>query len=195
MYFNAYFKEMKIGAQREAQQSWSSCVQLALGQAALQWPHAKLWAACTWAACPRTLPLAAPLHQAVSPCSAALWAGGRGVRRRRESWHCPWATPLPGGSLFLEREGGAVLDGMRGSAPMAAARCSNASSQMQQCQRCSDTGPQDPALMLAPAADRVGDGMGLSQPLPFANPKADAHPSAVKCGTSRAPLRCSARSC
>lgn len=127
MYFNAYFKEMKIGAQREAQQSWSSCVQLALGQAALQWPHAKLWAACTWAACPHTLPLAAPLHQAVSPCSAGLWAGGQGVRRRRESWHCPWATPLPGGSLFLERKGGAVLDGMWGSAPMAAARCSNAS--------------------------------------------------------------------
>lgn len=73
--------------------------------------------------------------------------------------------------------------------------CSDGSSQMQQCQQCSDTEPQDPTRMLAPAANHVGDGMGLSQPLPFANPKADAHPSAVKCGTSRAPLRCSAQSC
>lgn len=187
MYFNAYFKEMKIGAQREAQQSWSSCVQLALGQAALQWPHAKLWAACPRAACPHTLPLAAPPHQAVSPCSAGLWTGGRGVRRRRESWHCPWATPLPGW-LLVPGEGGRCCFGWD------AGLCSDGSSQMQRCQQCSDTGPQDPPR-IAPAADRVGDGMGLSQPLPFANPKADAHPSAVKRGTSRAPLRCSAQSC
>ena len=37
------------------------------------------------------------------------------------------ALPLRGGSLFLEREVGAVLDGMLGSALVAAASCSNAS--------------------------------------------------------------------
>lgn len=182
MYFNAYFKEMKIGARREAWQLWSSCVQLAPGQAALQWPHAKLQAACTWAgsqaACPHPLPLAALLHRAISPspCSAVSWAGGRGVRRRRGSGiapehHCSRAAPCSwrGRWVLFWMGCWALLWLQHPAAAMPALLhwCRGSGSSWH--------------------AHTMPTTMGLSQPLLFANPKAAVHPSAMKFSISHEP--------
>lgn len=116
MYFNAYFKEMKIGAQWEARQSCSSCVQLAPGQAALRWPHAKL------ALTPRPLPLAA-LPQ---PSLQRRPAGGR---TREGSLGIALGITAPG-RLLLPGEGGRRCFGWD------ARLCSGCSSQLPPCQLC-----------------------------------------------------------
>lgn len=144
MYFNAYFKEMKIGAQREAWQSWSSCVQLAPGQAALQWPHAKV------ALIPGPWPLCC------IELSLSLQHRPTGGRTRSKEEKGVLALPLAitaPGLLLVPGEGARCCFGWD------ARLCSGCSSQLQQYQLCcSGTGAQDQPGMLAPAADPVGDG-------------------------------------
>jgi len=150
MYFNVYFKEMKIGAQREARRWWSSCVQRAPGQAALQWPHATLRAACrrARAARPHPLPLAAPLHPTVSP-SPLQRRDGEGLGGERGlAW--PPSIPAPGRFLIPGEGDGCCLG-------RDAELRSGCSTRLQRCQLCcAGAGARGHPGTLVPAADRDG---------------------------------------
>lgn len=85
--------------------SRSSCVQFAQGQAALQWPHAKLRAHRHLTPVPVS-PVALPLPAVPSPQAG----------RMRGDEEPGTALGLQGGSLAVQREVCAVSDGVLGSA-------------------------------------------------------------------------------
>lgn len=104
MYFNAYFKEMKIGAQREGQQSQQLCA-VCSGPGCTAVASRKAVGTQTPHSCPRVP------RVPTSPCSAILQAG-----RMRGDEEPGTALGLQGGSLAGQREVCAVSDGVLGSA-------------------------------------------------------------------------------
>lgn len=111
MYFNAYFKEMKIGAQREGRQSEQLCA-VCSGPGCPAVASRKAVGTQTPHPCPR-VPCPCPCVPCVptSPCSAVPQAG-----RMRGDEEPGTALGLQGGSLAGQREVRAVSDGVLGSA-------------------------------------------------------------------------------